>query len=900
MSDKKINWKTLRWLWLLCGITGLFVLHRYLLGNQTVAFYDAGSDTKDQYLMWYSSIVNQLKSGNFSAWDFTNGLGMNAMGHNLTDPFLIPVYILGVLFGTEHLSWYMVYTQVAKIFLAGTFCYFYLSEFKVDERAKLLASYIYAFNGYLMVWGQHYALGTAVVLLPLLLMYIERVLKKRTFSAGLCLISFLIVCCSFYQGYMCMLGGGIYTCMRIWMQEGETIKRKTVLLLTEAGTMLLGVLLAAFRLFPSAAAQVGSSGRVSSDGSLWERIFEGNLIRSAGYYKTILYRMFSSNIQGNGENVFLGKGNYYEASNLFFSTLFIILLFQYLVRIPGQKGSRKSKVLQYISVVIVAVIILVPAASVPFNGFVDDFSRHTFLLMPLFALLCAVSLTEIFREKRLNLPALAATVLFMAAVYWKAYRLFDQLAYQNNAFFLCFSGFVMAASLWAYCSDRMGVQQAGLLLTLALVVNVVSDSSLCYSPRVALTKDHPEYYQETFHSAVDQALSWIDEQEDGFYRVEKDYFSASSCMDSQVQNYRGVSTYNSNASDGIKKMAANLWRMLYNENDSNHMQFQNGIWDSVMGSLCGVRYVLSKSPDLCVVGYELCHQIEDIYIYRNTNSDSIGKFFDKTISEEEYAKKKEKLNTEVFLTDVLIVDQEDEFAVNDSEIEGYEKEKISDILSEGKLKRQYEYNGSENPGPVSLEFQLDPEKLKQYRNLTLEFKLKVSGRTEIQVFFDDCYGHTFVANKITKKCRFSIPTDVSSVKFTVKNLEETMKLSEVEFYGSREETEFSKDAVINIRQTDTDNRLEGEILASGDGMVMLAIPNELGWKVYLDGEEQDVKNGEYGFISFRVEKGEHQLTVAFTAPLLKEGILISLVALAVFLGILFMIRKNKKMIQRER
>ena len=105
MREKRINWKTLRWLWLLCGITGLFVLHRYLLGNQTVAFYDAGSDTKDQYLMWYSSIVNQIRSGSFSPWDFTNGLGMNAVGHNLTDPFLIPVYILGVLFGTEHLSW---------------------------------------------------------------------------------------------------------------------------------------------------------------------------------------------------------------------------------------------------------------------------------------------------------------------------------------------------------------------------------------------------------------------------------------------------------------------------------------------------------------------------------------------------------------------------------------------------------------------------------------------------------------------------------------------------------------------------------------------------------------------------------------------------------------------------
>ena len=37
-------------------------------------FNDIGSDTWQQYIMNYTSIVNHLRDGSFSLWDFNNGL----------------------------------------------------------------------------------------------------------------------------------------------------------------------------------------------------------------------------------------------------------------------------------------------------------------------------------------------------------------------------------------------------------------------------------------------------------------------------------------------------------------------------------------------------------------------------------------------------------------------------------------------------------------------------------------------------------------------------------------------------------------------------------------------------------------------------------------------------------
>ena len=75
---------------------------------------------------------------------------------------------------------------------------------------------------------------------------------------------------------------------------------------------------------------------------------------------------------------------------------------------------------------------------------------------------------------------------------------------------------------------------------------------------------------------------------------------------------------------------------------------------------------------------------------------------------------------------------------------------------------------------------------------------------------------------------------------------------------------------------------------------MLAVPNENGWAVRLNGEEQELVNGDYGFIAFPVSAGEYDMEVIFTAPLLKEGVLLTLAGCLLFVIIAAAGRRKKK------
>ena len=156
----------------------ILIFHNYIFGIDVMVYNGVGSDTRQQYIMWYNGIVNRLRSGDLAAWDFHNGLGISQLENNLTAPFNLLIYLIGTIFGPEHIAGVMIYVHMLKVFLCGLFAYLFLSEFNFREDAKLISSFLYAFNGYLMVWGQHYMMGSVLVFLPLLLWAIERTIRN--------------------------------------------------------------------------------------------------------------------------------------------------------------------------------------------------------------------------------------------------------------------------------------------------------------------------------------------------------------------------------------------------------------------------------------------------------------------------------------------------------------------------------------------------------------------------------------------------------------------------------------------------------------------------------------------------------------------------------------------------
>ncbi len=876
----KVHVRTMLILLLLTTISCLFIYHNYILGDQLLVFTDTGSDTKEQYIAWYTNIAQMLRNGTMTGWDFQDGLGASAYNMNLFAPFLWIAYLVGRFFGPQHIPGAMVYILILEIILAGQSCYLMLSERPFQEQAKLFASYMYAFCGYLLVWGQHYSLGSVVVFMPLLIMCVEKSIRRYEALPGVALFSGVVLLNGYYQGYMVLLGTAIYVTLRVLVYEERPFKERLRRYIAIGLSMAGGLLIGAVNLLPSLAA-VGESSRMSGSSSLLARIIRNLSLWTKEYYRTLLYRFFGINLQGAG-NDFMGSGNYYEAASVFFSVLFIILLVQFVWTFPKRKGSVRQKAAIAAGVAIGLFMILVKAGSLPFNAFVYAFSRHTFLLMPFFAMIAADVLTQIFAEGYVSLPAVLISALVITAVYAKAYRNNGAPVYETNALVLCVGAWVMLAALLRFKRKRINLQQLIYVLGAALIVTNLSDASLTARYRITVNKSYSTYSDETYYGDTVNALNWISENDtSGYYRIEKDYTEAGEYLDSMIQQYSGVSTYNSMQTGSMLTFIKTLWPQLWTGYDRNHTNFRSAVHDETMAGLVGVKYLLSHSDDLTTNGYELVYQTGEVYVYRLALTDTAAHFFTDTLDTETFEESMNELDTRGLLSRVLLLDAE---AASESGVDSdaastvagdqtnakqplsaYTKQELEDAVDEEQaaaLGYTRQADGWTINGEGNASIPLNTKAVSAEDRVWAEFTVESDDSAYLYIYAGDDRPVTYL-NSDEHTYSMEIPTDAEEIRI-VTDAAEVYTIRSLRIYAG-EETAFQNEEV--SLQREGGSVLSGTVEAKTDGYVMVGIPYQTGWSLTVDGEKADIVTGDYTFIAFAVSAGSHSFTLSYSVPL---------------------------------
>lgn len=90
----------------------------------------------------------------------------------------------------------------------------------------------------------------------------------------------------------------------------------------------------------------------------------------------------------------------------------------------------------------------------------------------------------------------------------------------------------------------------------------------------------------------------------------------------------------------------------------------------------------------------------------------------------------------------------------------------------------------------------------------------------------------------------------------------------------------------------------GSIDVTQDGYFKLSVPYAEGFTAYVDGEKTDVLCVDTAFVGFPLEKGHHDIKITFTAPLQKEGIIMSAAGVLI-LAVLIVIERCKSRKTRE-
>lgn len=886
MNESKTCKKAMIILTGLIMMSGLIIFWKFIFGNQILAYTDIGSDTYDQYLMSYQTIINHLKSGNFSLWDFKNGYGSNLYAMNLYDPFLIIIYITGILFGAEKIYGLLVWLQILRMVLAGLFLYGFLSCFRLMEKSKLIAAYMYALCGYLVVWGQHYQFGTVVVLFPLLLWMAEKSLQQWSCCFGLALVCALECVCSLYFSYMQFVILGFYILFRIaW--DGKLFSKAGICQTGKTyGFMVLGIGMGMFSLLPSAFQIFSVSGRMEGEPFLM-RVMKALCLYPEAYYETLGKKFLSGNLEGI--NSYSGYMNIYESPNVFLSVLFVLAAAQFIILMCSKHYSRKQKILLLLAVAAGAFVLLIPLGSMIFNGFSYPFSRHTFLYLPFFAWMTAEVLHQSWEKGKINLLVLlisgmAATSAYLENYMEKRNRLPLALGILSVAIVAALAGSI-------YLRRRKMRQAAYAGLVAAVMISMSGDAYYSYNcQRAILEKEPSPYFDELYNESIEDALSLISEQDDSFYRVEKDYTAGTSisCLNAMAQNYNGVSTYNSVINAGVSQYLQEFWPNLQIMN-STHFSFANAVQDDFQASFSNVKYVLSKKQDLHVPGYELWQQCGDIYIHRNMHTDGLGKFYTKAFTEQAYEAAKATTDWEALLSENVLCDTVPSLTRQDSDMEEYTKmavasdKQITQII-------QVSPNGFDAILQIPAVFQNDSKKYILEFDILFDpfisdLNLTVGSNTTI-----------ISADSENVHVSLSLPSDIHEVRIHQDEVPVSQRaiIMNKRLYICPVQNLTSLSEGIHINRAERDSRISGTAQLDQNGILMMTIPYEDGWRAYVDGKEVEIHRVNYGFSGIYLEKGTHSIRMEYHCPGFAPGVICSICCLVLLILIwVYNLQKRK-------
>ncbi|MDD6304361.1 MAG: YfhO family protein [Lachnospiraceae bacterium] len=748
------------------GITAIYIFHDFIWGEKLFLYMDIGSDTIQQYYPYYMNCVRRISEGTFSIWNWDYGLGTSLINNisQTLDPFGLFVILGGVVLGIGRVKRLLVVAQILKIILSALLCRYFLKLFRVSEKAACIGGYLYAFNGYLMLWGQHYLLGTICIYLLLILILLEKLIQefKVRYVAGLGIVVTASIIYSYYNTYMALAFAAIYCVLRLLNPDldlnlKDRIKRGCTIL----GSVICGVLAGAVTLLPAASYLTSSSSRLDSDVSALTKFLSG-LFSSYPMEQNIetAGRLISNNLYYvNDYNYIKGWSNYYEMPNVCLTIFIYFFLGQLLVQ-SIKRCKSKGKAIYNIFVAVVGILMVFnPGVAIAFNGFAYAQARYTFVIMPIAALLVAVEWDRLMVEKEFSLIGLLLGLVASMYIVIKAYGRASAEVKNYDAelliLFIIFAVIMLVAGLWKKGTNQKIV---GSLMIICIFLSTCMDNDITTNQRGMAYTWYEAIGYDDHHMTNDtiEALHYIEDRDDSFYRVDKTYTFLSTYGDSQVAGYSSVTDYNST----INRHLADFYNMLYTRvkvTDAQRIFVYSEESEVCPMSLINLKYILSMGE----MDYSWCEYVGrtgGVYIYRNKYADSAASFYTNTISQSECAAMDET-DRRMLLKDTLIVPDE-QAALHETE---RGEVKLGDFVADGKY-------------------------------------------------------------------------------FT------------------------------------------GTISNEKEGFLLLTIPDQDGWEVYVDGKKTETINGDYGFLAVKLTAGNHDVKAVYHIPYMKQGAVVSILGALLLTG----------------
>ena len=207
----------------------LFMIRKiYPFGDRSFLF----SDMYHQYVPFFSELLHKVREGESLYFSFHVGIGSNFLA--LFVYYLAsPLHIFSLLVPENHLIEFMSYLIVLKIGLAGLTAYYYLWKRSEGLNAQdevlcpgdrcfgaLLFSCFYALSGFMAAYNYNIMWVDCVVLLPLIVLGLERLVKEG--RCGLyCITLALSIFTNYYLSIMICIFLVLYFILLLVTERGR-------------------------------------------------------------------------------------------------------------------------------------------------------------------------------------------------------------------------------------------------------------------------------------------------------------------------------------------------------------------------------------------------------------------------------------------------------------------------------------------------------------------------------------------------------------------------------------------------------------------------------------------------------------------------------------------------------
>lgn len=380
-----------------------------------------------------------------------------------------------------------------------------------------------------------------------------------------------------------------------------------------------------------------------------------------------------------------------------------------------------------------------------------------------------------------------------------------------------------------------------------LYTGTILECALNYEETGVGTTDRTYYLEDNKDIAT--LLDTAEKLSDSFYRVEK-YSGVRTKNDAAWHNYPSVSTFSSTANGGLTK----LYRYLGMESSTNAYSYNGATYLS--SALLGVKYVISDKQMIENTLLSFIAQSGDRYLYQNNYILPLGFMVPSTFPEEW-----DKQNTNPFSV-------QNSFLRTTCGVED-----VFVPLSCNSL--------------TSSSVSINPARTQQ-----IYFRVLNNNLDTVNVYIND--NSTTYNIKHNHLIDLGVLNASDELRVTCNDMDTTLSIQAYTI----NQTAFI-DAVNRLSQnsleiqTFDDTEISGIIAAETDGYMLMSVPYDRGWKIYVDGVLTKQESIEDALTLLPLTAGTHEISMKYTPEGLYLGMTISIICGIIFVA-LFVLSNKKK------